>query len=453
MALRGLTVAADSSLQRDGVRFRNVGANWPTGLCPIFGQTNPTGIVYTSSAVQDAELDEMEALGIRVLRVMMLPIFPNQWTAGLLNGKAWNVANAADREIHYEKMDALVAKCRARGMGVIWTMFWRLNTIPDLVGENRRAWLSSSNTRTFATTITQEVVARYLNEEAVYGYAFANEVNHYNDSPTVSIGINANYGTAASYVNADNVFNSTSLDTPSELATVLSWWYGVVRAIDTNRIVMSGNGPNSYWQPGGASGVTTPYRDWLRELQRDNPLNTATIHFYGGIGYCSRKTDGFDALLTGARHWSRNNGRALVLEEIGNQPVTITAISGGGVITASSAVETMSGDEILILGTGTAWDGPAQVTSVSEDRRSVTVAPKSGAWTGTAYVNPIYGRFSRMLDDAFSAGLDLVMVWQFATQAVELSSTALPYSSFHAGGGNEWMGAAIAAKNAELGHT
>lgn len=450
MALRGLTVAADGSLRRDSARFRNIGANWPTGLCPIFGQTSPTGIVYTPSATQDAELDAMEAMGIRVLRVMVLPIFPNQWTAGLLGGKAWNVATSADREVHYEKMDALVAKCRERGMGIIWTMFWRLNTIPDLVGQNRRAWLSAGNTRTFAQTITEEIVTRYLNEEAVYGYGFANELNHYNNSPEVSIGINADYGTAASYVNADNVFNSTNLDTPSELAQVLSWWYNVVRAIDPDRLIVSGNGPSSYWQPGGTPGIVTPYRDWLRELQRDNPLNSATIHFYGSIGYCSRKGDGFDGFLTGARHWSRNNGRAMVLEEIGNQPVTITAISAAGVIAASSAVETMAGDEILILGTGTAWDGPAQVTAVSSDRLAVTVTPKAGTWTGTSYVNPIYGRFSRMIDDVFSADLDLVMIWQFTTQAVELSASALPYSSFHAGGGNDWMIPIITAKNAAL---
>lgn len=453
MALRGLTVASDGSLRRDGARFRNVGANWPTGLCGIFSQTTPGAIRYTSPEVQDAELDEMAALGIRVLRVMVLPVWPSQWTAGLLNGKAWNVATATDREIHYEKMDALVAKCRARDIGVIWTMFWRLNTIPDLVGETRRAWLSSSNTRTFATTITQEVVTRYLNEEAVYGYGFANEVNHYNNSPTVSIGINVAQGTAASYVNADNVFYSTDPDTPSELANVLSWWYGVVRAIDTSRVILSGNGPNSYWQPGGTPGVTNPYRNWLRELQRDNPLNSATIHFYGSIGYCSRKADGFAGFLTGARHWSRNRGRAMVVEEIGNQPVTITAISADGVITASSAVETMAGDEILLLGTGTAWDGPAQVVSVSSDRLSVTVTPKSSGWTGTGYINPIYGRFSRMLDDVFSSDIDLVMIWQFTTQAVELAANALPYSSFHDGGGNEWMAAAIAAKNAELSIT
>jgi hypothetical protein len=392
----------------------------------------------------------MHALGIRVLRVMMLPTYPNQWTAGLLAGKAWNVANASDREAHYLKMDALVAKCRSRGMGIIWTMFWRMNTIPDLVGENRRAWLAASNTRTFATTITQEIVSRYLNEEAVYGYGFSNELNHYNDSPSVSIGVNTGYGTQASYVNADNQFRSTSVEAPSELQTVLAWWYGVVRAIDTNRIVMSGNGPNAYWQPGGSSGVTQPYRNWLMELQRDNPMNTATIHFYGSIGYCARDGRGFGALLTGARHWSRNSNRAMIVEEIGNQPVTITAISSGGVVTASGAVETLVGDTISVIGTGTAWDGAREVTAITADRTSLTLSGSGSAWSGTGYINPIYGRFSRMLDDVFNADIDLLMIWQFTTQGIELAADALPYSSFHQGGGNEWMGAAIAAKNAQL---
>lgn len=156
--------------------------------------------------------------------------------------------------------------------------------------------------------VTQEIVTRYLTHEAVYGYEWSNEINHYNDASDATKGswpgANVGAGTAVSYPASDTVFNG------AELSQVISWWAGIVTAIDAQRIVLTGNGPNSYSQPGGAAGISAPMSAWHREQVRDNPTNCGSIHWYGNVGYSSPNQRGLNAVLTGVRHWQRASGRS-----------------------------------------------------------------------------------------------------------------------------------------------
>lgn len=447
MAIRGLTVAADGTLRLDGQRFRNIGVNWGGAIVRIFSQPSPTACAYTPDAEQDAGLDYLQSLGVKVIRVKAMPFWPAQWTHGLLAGKAWNVATSADREAYYQKIDAFLAKCRARGIGTILNLFFRHANVPDLVSSTVRGWLSAGNVRAFAQTITQEVVTRYATDEAVYGWEWSNEVNHYNDyNQNAWPGVQTSYGTQASYPSASHIFNSTT--NGSELADVLSWWYGIVRAIDSQRIVMSGNGPCSYSRLGGSAGTTVPILDLYREIDRDNPLNTSSLHFYGGIGYGSRNFKGFGALLTGARHWARNRGRAFIVGEIGNQPRKIASVSDGTVTldAASDLINNEVGDTVDLVNAG-AWSGRHTVQSIASDRRSLTIANTgAAAFSGAArMVDQTEERVTRMLDDAITADVDLVLWWQYDTDP--LTPVA---ESIGPGAATAFQGALIAAANAEL---
>jgi hypothetical protein len=434
MPVRGLTVSSNGTLLLDGQRFRNVGLNWGGAIVRIFSQPSPTGCEYTPAAEQDAGLDYLQSLGVKVIRVKALPYWPAQWTVGVLGGKAWNVATAGDREAHYLKIDAFLAKAKARGIGVILNTFFRHATISDLVGGTVRGWLSAGNVRTFATTITQEVVTRYANEEAVYGWEFSNELNHYNDYtagawPTVE----TSYGTAASYPTGDSIFN-TLTDT-SDLATVLSWWSGVVSAIDPTRLRLSGNGPCSYTRQGGTPGTATPIRELLREIDRDNPLNSNCIHYYGSIGMGSHDFKGLDALLTGCKHWARQRGRAFVLGEIGNQPRKISSVSAGTITLAGSGdrLNNVAGNEIELVGCG-AWTGKHTLLSVAADRQSATIADTGAtAFSGSGrLVDQTEARVADVLAQIVSSDTDLTLWWQYDTDPltpVAESINSLPYQA------------------------
>lgn len=418
MAMRGLTVGPDQTLRRDGVRFRNIGLNYGGAIVPIFTQPSATACAYTASADQDAMLDICDQVKAKVIRVKLFPYWPAQWTYGLLNGKTPAVASAQDRELYYLKIDAFLAKCQARGITVILTFFFRLTSVSDLFGVHRRAgWLTAgSATRNFAQLVTQEIVTRYLNHEAVGGYEFSNEENHYLDASTAALGafpgVNTSYGSLASYDSAQDVFLS------SEYADLIRWWYGIVSAIDNQRIVMTGNGPNSYSQPGGASGIATPMDRWHKEQVRDNPTNCGSIHWYGNVGYGSPGFRGLNSILTGVRHWQKQAGRGFVLGEWGNQPVSITSLSGDGVtltINCAAGLVADVGDELLIFGSGSTFDGQTVHVGTINAARSVVTAPcpVSGSWTGNikALRQTSPERIARMCDAFNKSGVDVALFW------------------------------------------
>jgi len=299
-------------------------------------------------------------------------------------------------------------------------------------------------------TVTQEVVTRYLNEEAIFGYEWSNEVNHRNDASDATRGAwpvtNASYGTLASYSAANDIFVG------SELSGVVSWWYGVVAAIDPSRIVMTGNGPNSYSQPGGTAGIRTPMKPWNDEQVRDNPTNCGSINWYGNIGYGSNGFKGFNAVLTGARHWQAQAGRAFVLGEMGNQPWQITSIStSGGVatFTVSGLFPADEGDRIGICGTGTALDGQWLTVSTINAGRTIITSPYAGSVTWSGSVNGLKSidgiKLTRMCDDIINSGVDVALWWMLDSDPNRPVGESINES------GNEELRASILAANTRLG--
>jgi len=417
MALQGLTLSSSKQLLLNGSRFRNIGLNYPGAIVRIYSQPSTTACEYTTSAEQDAMLDLCVSMKVKVLRIKATPFWPAQWRYGVNGGVAGVAATSGDREAHYAKIDAFLTKCEARGIGVILNLFFRIASPADLAGQTLRAgWLTSgSATRNYAQAVTQEIVTRYLTRQGVYGYELSNEVNHYNDASDATRGTypsaNASYGTPASYSAANDIFNGT------EWATICAWWYGVVSAIDNQRVVLTGNGPNSYSQPGGTAGISSPLNYWHWEQVRDNPTNCGSIHFYGNIACTSANFRGLDSVLCGVRTWQQQYGRGFILGEFGNQPWTVTnAAAASGVLTltvaASCPVEV--GDSFTLKGTNASIDGVYTVSSVNAARTSVTCASKatsswSGSVKGMQFISE--SRLRYMCDSAIKAGVDVAMLW------------------------------------------
>lgn len=451
MPLRGLTVSASGQLLRDGARFRNIGLNYGGAIVRIYSQPSTTACAYTPDAEQDAMLDVADAMKVKVLRVKATPYWPAQWRYGVNGGVAGVAAIAADREAHYVKIDQFIAKCRARGIGVILNLFFRHASPCDLAAQTVRAgWLNAGATRTYATAVTQEIVTRYLTEDAVLGYEFSNELNHYNDAADAALGafpgVNTTYGSQASYSAANTAFNG------NDLSDLMAWWYGVVRAIDTQRIVLTGNGPNSYSQPGGAAGISTPLSAWHREQVRDNPTNCGSIHWYGNVGYGSANFRGLNAVLTGVRHWQRQSGRGFVLGEFGCQPWTVTALSGDGntlTATVASSCPVEPGDGIQIGGTGSVFDGQSLALATVNAGRTTLTAPcaVSGSWSGSVkgiqYMTQ--ARVQRMCRDIIDSGTDVALFWMLD------GDTGRPIFESVDEAANAGIRAAILAANTELG--
>ena len=445
MALRGLTVSPRGVLLLDGVRFRNIGMNYIGGVARIYTQPSTTVCTYAPSAERSADMAAMAAMGVKVVRVATFPYWPSHWASAVLGGKAWNVATSADRVAHYAEVDDVIAKAKAAGIGVILTFAFRMQTISDVCGETPRAWLNSgSNTRTFANTMIDEWVTRYKDESAVYGWEFSNEVNHRNDQPD-PLGDypvrNASYGTRTDYVAATSMFNG------SEFASILSYFSARIQAIDPQRLIMSGNGPNSYYGP---NAISFPIRNWITEMARDNPMNSRSMHFYGGIPYCSPDHRGFGSLLTAARYFAQENGQAFVLGEFGNQPfvgANITAVGTTVSVASTAPYSVVVGEVIEVRGADqVAYNGIYPIASLSADRKTFTyiasTAPGATA-TGDIAIQQ-RDRFSRQIEDVIYSGVDLALVWQFSDDpnVAHLESVNDPF--------NAWQIPLIASANARL---
>lgn len=418
MALQGLTLSADKKTLLNGARFRNVGLNYPGAIVRIYSQPSTTACAYTPGAEQDAMLDLCVAMKVKVLRVKATPFWPAQWRYGVNGGVAGVAATAGDREAHYVQIDNFLTKCEDRGIGVILNLFFRIASPADLAGQTLRAgWLTpGSNTRNYAQAVTQEIVTRYLTRQGVYGYEFSNEVNHYNDASDATRGtypsVNASYGSAASYSAANDMFNGL------DWSSVCAWWYGIVSAIDSQRIVLTGNGPCSYSQPGGTAGIPSPLSTFYKEQVRDNPTNCGSIHFYGNINCTSPNFRGFDALMSGANTWQRKNGRGFVLGEFGNQPWTVTnAVASGGVLTltvaASCPIEV--GDTYVLSGIDSALNGNTYtVNTINAARDTITsTSTATVSWSGSVKGLQFMTleRLERMLEDIIESDIDVAMIW------------------------------------------
>lgn len=451
MALQGLTLLSNKKLALNGVRFRNIGLNYPGAIVRIYSQPSATACEYTPGSEQDAMLDICVANKVKVIRVKATPFWPAQWRYGVNGGVAGVAATAGDREAHYVKIDQFLTKCEARGIGVILNLFFRIASPADLAGQTLRAgWLTpGSSTRTYVQSVTQEVVTRYLTRQGVYGYEFSNEVNHYNDATDASMGsypgVNAGYGTAASYSAANDIFRG------GEWSEICAWWYGVVSAVDNQRIVLTGNGPNSYSQFGGSPGISAPLINWYLEQVRDNPTNCGSIHFYGNIANTSPGFRGLDSILCGGHSWQKKYGRGYVLGEFGNQPWVITAISTSGgraTFTVSVSCPIEVGDDFIVYGTSTAFDGGTFIVeTINASRTTITATtPIAATFSGSGRLQFMTAsRLERMCDNIIGSDADLAMVWMLDSDPL----TPILESINHPG--NSLQPAVIKYANEKLG--
>lgn len=178
----------------------------------------------------------------------------------------------------YLRLDAFMNECSKQNIGVILDVFWNWTAWTDLNGENVPSWGdTNSKTRKMMRAITTEMVTRYKNHPALWGWEFANEttagmdlpdaVNNYQwlpRSPGLPARTKVDNYTAAMILNAITDFSRT------------------VRTIDVTTPIFSGNDRPRYnamhlpksWDP------DTPGQ-FGEILSRDNPrTDTMTLHLY-----------------------------------------------------------------------------------------------------------------------------------------------------------------------------
>src|SRR5690606_25867933 len=102
--------------------------------------------------------------------------------------------------------DAFVQAAEEEGIGLIPSLFWQINTIPDIVFEPINKWGEpDSDTIKFMRTYTREVVSRYKDSPAIWAWEFGNEMNLEVDLPHHKPQVSVENGTPFMRTGADRI--------------------------------------------------------------------------------------------------------------------------------------------------------------------------------------------------------------------------------------------------------
>lgn len=260
---RGLSVAADGTLLLAGKPFRGVGVNYFDAFARTLKDSSQTNY--------EAGFQTLKKHHVPFIRFMGGAYWPVEW--GLYQ---------TNRTEYFARFDAFVKTAEKHQIGLIPSLFWHLSTFPDLVGEPCDAWGNTeSRTHGFMRAYVREVVLRYRESPAIWGWELGNEFMLAADLPNAAEHrppIVPTLGTLETRSARDEV-------THEQLRVALTEFGKEVRRYDTNRILISGNAfPRlSAWHQ-------KQFRTWEKDstaqatemLAGDNPhpLNTISVHVY-----------------------------------------------------------------------------------------------------------------------------------------------------------------------------
>lgn len=295
----GLHVNANGVLVKDGKPFRGIGVNYFD--CFYRTLKDPKDTSYREG------FKTLKEHKIPFVRFMACGYWPTD-----------NDLYFKDKTAYFKLMDGIVKSAEENGIGLIPSLFFCFSTVPDLVGEPMMEWGNpKSKTIAFMRSYTREVVTRYRNSQAIWGWEFGNEFMLHADlnSPEHRPAVWPTLGTAKSRSELD--------DLSSEAARYAATTFAEeIRKLDKGRIILSGNG-----FPRAAASHLRSEQSWKQDsrqqfaetllLDNADPMDVICVHMYPGA--LSR----FDRVLTYAEllrisiDIAAKAGKPLFVEEFG----------------------------------------------------------------------------------------------------------------------------------------
>jgi len=267
---------------RDGKEYRGIGINYYDAFMRLL----PIGA--GGAARKPTYRDGFAFLAsqkVPFVRFAACGFYPAQMELYQKNPKAY-----------FELLDGVVKEAEVQGIGLIPSLFWSYFCLPDLVGEPISAWGDpASKTRDFMRRYTREVVGRYKDSPAIWGWEFGNEFLNEADLPgpqNPEKWVVPKMRTADVRTEKDKLTSDATLDAYREFRDV-------VRSIDAKRPIFTGDAcvRASSWNLAQGKGWTRDSRqEWMDALARANPTDTINLHFYhprrNGRGYEGYGIDG-----------------------------------------------------------------------------------------------------------------------------------------------------------------
>ncbi len=156
-------------------------------------------------------------------------------------------------------MDLVVRCAEKNNVGLIPSLFWRLATVSEVVGEGRdQLGNPASKANQFIRQFTTEMVQRYADSPAIWGWEFGNEANLGVDLPQAQ-----ERGPPGSIMAPGRQSAEGQRLTSKGLRTAYAVFAKTVRKMDASRII----------EPG--TSLPRPYAWHLQRGLRGQPDNSA----------------------------------------------------------------------------------------------------------------------------------------------------------------------------------
>jgi hypothetical protein len=201
---------------KDGSPYLGIGANYQTLFGKLLRNKDDTSTLEKMARLSKA--------GIPFIRYRACGFGPENYEIYM-----------HDRAEYFRRMDKVVQGAERNKIGLIPSLFWRLATVSELLGENRdQLGNPDSKASQFIKQYTQEMVSRYKDSPAIWGWEFGAEANLGVDLPNPGM-----RRTGRSPKVKTMSVDQTQL-TSAQLRSAYILFANTVRRIDPTRMLESG---------------------------------------------------------------------------------------------------------------------------------------------------------------------------------------------------------------------
>ena len=251
----------DGALMRSGAPFRAMGINYCSAWQDVLKDPETLEVAEGFRILK-------QDYGIPFVRLNGGPYAHTQWKMYV-----------EDPEEYLRRFDVLVKHAEAQGIGLIPSLFWFVVTMPDLQDEPVSALGDpDSKCRAFMRQYIRDIVGRYKDSPAIWGWEVGNEWMLYVDLPKLDHLPPKKIGSEEERTAADKLLRPMILNAYED-------FYKIVREIDPDRIIVTGDSIariQAWHNRNEDSWGQDSKAQWTKVFRADtpDPYEVASFHLY-----------------------------------------------------------------------------------------------------------------------------------------------------------------------------
>ena len=240
-----------------------------------------------------------------------------RFMAGPFDHRGWALY-AENPEEYFRRMDRIVKQAEKQGLGLIPSLFWDAVAVPDFCNEPLSALGErESLSRVFIRKYTADLVARYKDSPAIFGWELGNEYLLKADLPKYNHLPPKKTGADVPRTKADKLLRPMFMDLYKD-------FYRTVRELDKDRIVVTGDSiarAQAWHNRNEDRWGQDTRQQWLEQFRVDTPecYETVSFHLYAEADgkYFEGENLPLEQFVLAVAETCRSQGKAIWCGELG----------------------------------------------------------------------------------------------------------------------------------------